>query len=339
MYRVLYYKPEGAELLFPAVQELERQGLTKSIELVPCAHELMAPPDPSVYEGIDAIIAEFSRFYASDIEAAAHAGVRLVASMSIGVNHIDVDAASQAGVLVSSCPGYCSGEVATHTLGLMLNLMRQIGVGHRHVLDGGWDPHVGNPMHRIRGQVTGLVFFGRIARELAPMLQALGMKVLVWAPTKSESELSAARCEKVDTLDELLVRSDVVSLHCPLIDETRGLIGARELSLMKPTAYLINTTRGDVVDEDALLAALEAGQIQGAGLDVLRKETNPDKRNQALVEHPRVIVTPHSAYLSVEAEAELVSMSIDAVRELLVEGRVPTNAVNPEAFDRSHGGD
>lgn len=176
----------------------------------------------------------------------------------------------------------------------------------------------------------GLSFLAA-SRAVAPIAQALGMKVLVWAPTKSAEELAAAGCAKAQTLDELLGTSDIVSLHCPLIPETEKLIGKRELALMKPTAFLINTARGPIVDEDALVAALNEGiasggtrGIGGAALDVLADETAP---NQALIAHPRCIVTPHCAYSTQEAYDTVRRMSLQAVVDKLVFNRKPKHTV------------
>ena len=213
----------------------------------------------------------------------------------------------------------------------MLDLMRQVTFLNRDVRDGIWNPMGGYIMHRTQGRTLGLVFFGSIARAVAPIAQALGMKVLVWAPTKSAEELAAAGCVKAQTLDELLGASDIVSLHCPLIPETERLIGERELALMKPTAFLINTARGPIVNENALVAALDEGiasggtrGICGAALDVLADETEP---NQALIAHPRCIVTPHCAYSTQEAYDTVRRMSLQAVVDKLVFNRKPQHTV------------
>ena len=259
-----------------------------------------------------------------EVDIIANAGTRLVASLSIGLNHVDVKGLAKRGVLVSNCPGYCAEDVALHTMALTLDLMRQTTFSNRTVLAGTWNPHLGYEMRRPQGQTMGLVFFGNIARRVVPLARALGMRVLVWAPTKSAEELAAVGCEKAATLAELLGASDVVSLHCPLLPETRGLIGTDELALMKPTAFLVNTSRGPVVDEAALIDALDAGTIRAAALDVLANEREPDTR---LTGHPHCLVTPHAAYVSREANSALIRLGLDAVIELLVEGREPTNLV------------
>ena len=331
-HRVLYYTLDGDTSR--ACEILRARGHADEVELVGAAHEPFCSPTPEQLAGCEAVIGEFMPVIKGAVDDFAAAGVRLVASMSIGVNHMDVAGLAARGVLVSNCPGYCAKDVATHAVALMLDLMRKITFANRDVLAGGWDPKVGYPVHRPDGQTLGLVFFGRIAREVAPVARALGMRVVVWAPTKTREELAGVGCEKVESLDELLRVSDVVSLHCPLVDETRGLIGARELGLMKPTAFLVNTARGECVDEDALLAALDEGVASGgargicaAGLDTLAHEASG--RNERLVRHPRVVVTPHSAYDSLEAADVLRRMSLEAVCELLLEGKRPTNCVSP----------
>ncbi len=323
MHRVLYYTLDGDTAR--AREILDGWGMGGEIELVGCAHEPFEAPSAAQLSGCEGVVGEFAPFIKDTVGHAAEAGVRIIASMSIGLNHMDVPGLTERGIVVTNCPGYCAEDVATHTIALMLDVMRKITLGNRDVLAGGWDPKVGYPIYRTQGRALGLVFFGRIARAVAPIARALGMRVMVWAPTKSAEELGAAGCTKAESLDELLRASDVVSLHCPLIPETEGLIGARELALMKPTAYLINTARGQIVDEDALVDALDAGRIRAAGLDVLAHETHPDER---LIRHPRVVVTPHSAYDSIEAADNLRIMSLEAVCDLLVRGTAPRYAVN-----------
>ena len=328
-HRVLYYTLDGDTAR--AREILDGWGMGGQIELVGCGHPAIVGPTAEQMAGCEGFIGEFAPVLGETVDAMADAGVRVAASMSIGLNHMDVAGLTRRGVIVTNCPGYCAEDVATHAIALMLDLMRKVTFANRDVLAGGWDPKGGYEVYRTQGRTMGLVFFGRIARAVAPIAQALGMRVVVWAPTKSADELAAAGCEKAETLDELLAASDVVSLHCPLIPMTAGLIGARELALMKPTAYLINTARGPLVDEDALLEALDANVascgaqgIRAAGLDVLANETEP---NQALIHHPRVIVTPHSSYDSLEAADNLRIMSLEAVVDVLVRGVEPRYVV------------
>ena len=329
-HRVLYYTLDGDTTAAQAL--LEQMGMAGEIELVGCPHAVFEPPTAAQLAGCEGFIGEFAPVPAAVADMMAEADVRIAASMSIGLNHMDVDALRAHNIAVANCPGYCAEDVATHTIALMLDLMRKATFTNREVMAGGWDPKGGGyEAYRTQGRTIGLVFFGRIARAVVPVAHALGMRVLVWAPTKTAEELAEAGCEHAATLDELLAASDVVSLHCPLIPETEGLIGARELALMKPTAYLINTARGPVVDEDALVAALDENVasngtrgIRAAGLDVLVSETEP---NRALIDHPRCLVTPHSAYDSREANENLRRMTLESVCDVLVRGEAPRYAV------------
>ena len=330
-HRVLYYTLDGDT--DRAREMLAQWGMADEIELVGCPHEAVVEPKRVQVKGCEALVGEFAPVGAECAAMLAEEGVKLVASMSIGVNHMDVDALAEHGVVVTTCPGYCAEDVATHAVALMLDLMRKVTFSNRHTIEGSWEPRGGYEIYRTQGRTMGLAFFGRIARQVAPIARALGMKVLVWAPTKSEEELAAAGCEKAGSFEELARRSDVVSLHCPLIPETEGLVGARELSLMKPTAYLVNTARGPLVDEEALADALDASiasggteGIRAAGLDVLCDETRP---NQRLVHHPRCIVTPHTAYDSLEAADNLRLMSLESVCDVLVRGKLPASVVRP----------
>lgn len=307
---------------------LRKLGAADQIELVSRTHDVFASPTAKELASTEAVLGEFMPVLGDEVDVMADAGVRLVASMSIGINHVDVAALAARGVTVANCPGYCAQDVALHAVTLMLDLMRQVTLSNRDVMAGNWNPKFGHEMRRPAGQTLGLVFFGNIARKVVPLAHALGMSVLVWAPTKSAEELAEAGCAKAETLDELLCASDVVSLHCPLIPQTERLIGARELSLMKPTALLINTARGGCVDEDALADALEADTIAGAGLDVLTVEK--DVASQRLPHCPNCIVTPHTAYVTREANQALVQMSLKSVCELLLEGREPEYVVRPQ---------
>lgn len=333
-HRVLYYTLDGDTSR--ANEILAQLGCAEAIELVDAAHEPFKVPTPEQLNGCEAVVGEFMPVIKDTVDSFANAGVKLVASMSIGTNHMDLAALREHGVTVTNCPGYCAEDVATHALGLTLDLFRKITFQNRSMLGGGWDPVEGYPTTRVSGKTLGLVFFGHIAQALAPMARGLSMHVVAWAPTKSAETLAELGVEKAETLDDLLVQSDVVSLHCPLIPETEGLISKRELALMKPSAYLINTARGEIVDEDALVAALDESiasdgerGITAAGLDTLADENDgTDNLNRRLIEHPRCVTTPHSAYLSRESTLTLASMSLDSCAEILIEGRTPTNAVN-----------
>lgn len=221
--------------------------------------------------------------------------LKIISLQSIGYNNVDTAAATDCGICVTNTPGFCTEEVATHAVGLMIDLARKMTYFDRSVRQGNWDPLMGYPMHRMSGKTVGLVFFGAIPKAMVPLLHALKMRIFVYAPTKTKEYLAQYGCEKAETLEELLCISDFVSLHTPLIPSTTHLIGEKELKLMKKTAFLINTARGPVVDEAALVKALRKGEILGAGIDVIEDEVH---ETSDLFPLENTVITPHSAFLS-----------------------------------------
>jgi len=251
--------------------------------------------------------------------------LKVVSLQAIGVSNVDLAAASDHGVAVTNTPGFCSEDVALHTVGMLIDLVRKISFLDRSVRAGHWDPLLGPMPQRLSGRTIGLVYFGSIPRLMVPMLKAIGLRVVVFAPTKTAEYLAEYGVEKVDTLDELLRASDVVSLHTPLTPQTHHLIGARELELMKPTGYLINTARGAVVDEPALVAALRTGGIAGAAVDVIEDE---DAEQSDLFGLENVVVTPHAAFVSEQSLADGRRIALSQLVQRLVDGRTPDNQVN-----------
>jgi phosphoglycerate dehydrogenase-like enzyme len=216
--------------------------------------------------------------------------LKLVQLMSAGYEHVDLDLAARHGVPVSTFGDAMGSVVAEHTLLLILAVYRRLLQLDAAVRSGAW--RTSEPvLHELRGKRVGLVGLGYIGREVALRLQAFGAEV-VYAARQPVADEGALGVRRVD-LDELLRDSDVVSLHVPLAPSTRGLIGQRELGLMKPSGVLINTSRGGVVDQAALLQALQSGALAGAGLDVLDPE--PPSATDALVQLPNVVLTPHNA--------------------------------------------
>ena len=197
-----------------------------------------------------------------------------IARLGIGVDNIDLDAATELGIVVGNIPEFCTDEVAEHAIGLMIAVARKIVLADRRSRSGGWVPSMDAlllPMRKLSGQTIGLVGLGKIGRATAAKAQGLGLKVIAYDPYANAEAAKAAGITLV-TIEELLAQADVVSLHVPDTPETRGMINARTLGLMKPGAILVNVARGPVVDETALAAALKSGHLYGAGLDVLQKE-------------------------------------------------------------------
>ncbi|MCK9170734.1 MAG: C-terminal binding protein [Treponema sp.] len=253
--------------------------------------------------------------------------LKCVSVQSIGYNNLDVKAATERGVCLTNAPGFCAPEVALHTVGLLIDLVRKITFYDKSVRSGKWNPLEGYKTGRIAGMTFGMVFFGQIPKTMLPMLKALELKVLVYAPTKSGEYLAEYGCDKAETLDELLTKSDFVSLHCPLIKNvTYHLIGEPQLRKMKKTAYLLNTARGSVVDEQALVKALKEGWIKGAGIDVIEDETNETSGLFAL--NDNVVITPHAAFMSEDSFYAARRIALEQLVQRLHEKKIPSNLVN-----------
>jgi D-3-phosphoglycerate dehydrogenase len=233
-------------------------------------------------------------------------GLAGVVRYGVGLDNVDTRAAAAGGIAVASVPDYCVDEVADHTLALLLAVERKVVELAQETRGGGWDFRVARPVRRLRGLTLGLVGFGRIGQAVAGRGAALGLEPLGFDPLVAEAEAAS--------LEELLRRADVLSLHVPLTDETRGLIGARELALLPEGAVVLNTSRGGLVDEAALADALAAGRLRGAGLDVLADE--PPAADHPLRTAPNVVLTPHTAWYSEAAIEELRRRAIETALEL-----------------------
>jgi D-3-phosphoglycerate dehydrogenase / 2-oxoglutarate reductase len=252
--------------------------------------------------------------------------LRIVVTPSVGYDHIDLEAARRRGVGVSNVPDYCVEEMADSSLALLLALLRGVVVLDRSVRDGGWDYEAAGALRRVAGTRLGVVGFGRIGRALAARARALGFEVWAADPVVPAEEIAALEVRPAP-LDELLAACDAVSVHAPLSPATKGLLGAAELALMPRGAVLVNTARAELVDQEALLSALADGHLAAAAVDVLPAE--PPTPEQPAPEAPRLVVTPHTAWYSPEAEEELVRRTALAVRTALEGGTPEGGLVRP----------
>jgi D-3-phosphoglycerate dehydrogenase len=279
----------------------------------------------AVASGADAVLNCYAPMPAEVV--AALGACRIIARYGIGLDTIDVAAASERGILVTNVPDYCIDEVSDHALALILALTRGVARLDRSVRAGSWDPMVARPLHRLRGRTLGLVGCGRIARRLAEKASAIGFAILATDPFVPDEAIRDAGAEP-GALGEVLGGADVVSVHVPLSPESRHLIGAAEIASMRPGSILVNTSRGPLVDVGALVEALEAGHLGGAALDVL--ETEPPEPGDPLLSREDVVITPHAAFNSEESMAEQQRKAAEQVVEALA-GRVPPYAVNAVA--------
>ncbi|MGH2680560.1 MAG: C-terminal binding protein [Actinomycetota bacterium] len=252
----------------------------------------------------------------------------VIARYGIGLDTVDLEQATAQGILVTNVPDYCIDEVSDHALALILSLARGVTLLDRRVRLGSWTPTDARPLHRLRGRTLGLIGFGRIARALAAKTAPLGLRIVTTDPFVPDEAVREAGAEPM-TLGELLATADVVSVHAPLTTDNRHLIGASELARMRPGAILVNTSRGPLVDLDALRAALAEDRLGGVGLDVL--EAEPPEADDPLLHRDDVIVTPHAAFYSEESLRELQRKAVEQVIEALA-GRTPPYAVNAGAI-------
>src|SRR5271154_5266064 len=229
---------------------------------------------------------------------------KAIGRFGLGVDNIDLPAAKELGIAVNYVPDYCQREVSDHAMALLLALARKVTLSDKLVQSGRWEVPPIVPLRRLEGQVLGLVGFGNIPRALAPKAKSFGLKVLTYDPYVNQDALAAAGVESV-SFDDLLARSDFISVHAPLQPATRGLMNAKAFAKMKKGAYLINTARGPLVDEPALIAAL----------DVVT--TEPLAKDSPLIGRDNVILTPHTGFYSVEALEELQTKCASDVARVL----------------------
>lgn len=227
--------------------------------------------------------------------------VRVVSRMGAGYDTVNVADAKRFGVWVANSPDYGVGEVATHALGMALALVRHLPFYDRDVRAGTWHYTSAGTLRRPASLTLGILGLGRIGKRMAELSRAVFGRVLACDPYLAEAAF-AGHAERV-THEDLFRRSDIVSLHVPLNDETRGIADARMFALMKPRSFLVNTARGAVANVDDVLAALDAGRLEAAALDVL--PTEPPQPHHRVLAHPRVLLTPHAAFYSEESEKEL----------------------------------
>jgi D-3-phosphoglycerate dehydrogenase len=250
---------------------------------------------------------------------------RIIVRYGIGVETIAIAAATKHNIMVANVPDYCIEEVSDHALTLLLMLSRQVVPAMSLAKEEHWSVAKMPQLHRLRGQTCGLFGLGKIGSLLASKVAQLGMHILVCDPYLGATRTSELGVERV-AFDVLLERSDFLSIHAPLSDETRHVFGKNAFRKMKNTSYLINTARGGLIDEVALLVALDSGTIAGAALDVMDSETLKSTR-ASLMGHPKIIVTPHSAWLSQEARSSLQAHAIAQVIACL-KGEVPYGLIN-----------
>ena len=283
----------------------------------------------SLVGDVDAIMTCFAQVTPNVLKAAPNCVA--VGRFGVGVDNIAVDTATELGMAVTYVPDYCVDEVSDHVMALLLAFNRRIVLFDNSVKNAGWGSvPLTMRMMRLRGKTLGVIGFGRIGQSVAQKALAFGFRVLAYDPYMTAEQCALRGARKVENMDAVLRESDFVTLHSPLNEETRGLIGARELDVMKSDAFLINCARGPLIDEGALYDALTGGGIAGAGLDVM--EDNHPPNDHPLLGLDNIIITPHVAFFSQEATLELEQRAAREVAYVLT-GRMPDNLVNPAVLE------
>lgn len=277
-------------------------------------------------DGIINLYAPISRRVIESLEKC-----KIITRYGVGLDTIDLDAATEKGICIGNVPDYGINEVSDHALALILSLLRRIPFANQTVKKDVWDVNAIKPIRRLSELTIGLVGFGNIPRRLAEKVKVLGLNVVVSDPFLHENVAKTHDVELV-SLDELCERADVISVHAPLTNSTKGMIGREQFGLMKKGVYLVNTARGPVVDEEALIEALHNNTVAAAGLDVVENE--PIDRNHPFLSMDNVLLTPHMAGYSEESALEMRSKTALGIIDVLLYGQFPKYLVNKDLKER-----
>lgn len=251
--------------------------------------------------------------------------MKVMSVWGVGTNHIDVEAASEKGIIISNVPDYCTDEVSSHAVALILGCARQISQYDRLIHKGVW-AYGQIPLNRFAGKTVGIVGMGAIGRAVAEKLAGFNVNLIGFDAFVSKEAMETLDVKSVE-MQELLTSSDFVTIHTPLTDETRNMFSEKQFNMMKESAFIINTSRGGVIDEDALAEALNSGKIAGAALDVLLDE--PPEPDHPLIGHEKVTITPHVGWFSLDAKLECRVKAAQAIKAVL-------SGNNPESIVNSH---
>lgn len=311
----------------PALAVVEREVFTSRFDLrfTPAAdrrHVLDGPAFLDAVAGAEALVIYRCRITEKLLDAIGPQ-LRVIARQGVGFDNLAPELLESRGIVGFNVPDYCVDEVATHTLALLLALERRVIPQHIGLAQGKFDIYAGGVPRRLRYCTAGIIGFGRIGRAVAARLRLFYGRVLACDPYVSGDLMDAHGVRKVDR-DTLLQSSDAVVLHCPLSEETAGMFDARAFALMKPTAFLVNTARGGLIQSRALYEALCGERLAGAGIDVFAPENPRDDEWYArVVKLPTVVVSSHRAFLSVESEASLRRRTAEGILQVLTTGQPP----------------
>ena len=308
---------------FSETMGLILRDVDADIRLAPCFTEEEVVSQTS---GAEVIVTTKAKFPRKVLERLPEC--RFILRCGIGLDNFDLKAATERGILIAYLPDWYHEDLTNHVVAFILNSTRKIHYTHNLVRQGTFSYERIYPIHQLKDQVLGIIGFGKIPRFLLPKLLPFKLRILIYDPFVSSLPEGL---EKVD-LDSLLKQADIISINCPLNEETRGLIGERAFSLMKSGVYIINTSRGGIIDENALLKALRENRIAGAALDVFSQEPPPP--DHPILQFENVIITPHIAWYSEEALEEARTRAAEEVVGFF-KGKLPSYPANPEAWTAS----
>jgi len=319
----MFYEVVITDYHYPTLAEEQKVFAGTGIQIVDCNGKCVSEDDVIRYaRHADALVTQFVPITRRIIEHLEQC--KVIVRYAIGLDSIDIQAATERRIMVANVPDYCISEVSDHALALILALVRKISLMDRDVRNGVWSYKKAVPVRRLSDMTLGLIAFGNIARRVAAKAEAFGFKrVLVHDPYVSDGR-QYPRYDFV-SLDTLLEQADIISVHAPTTAETKHLINRQTLSQMKTSSFLVNTSRGALVNEADLVAALREGKLAGVALDVLENEK--DVTNHPLFEFANVIITPHMAWYSTGSIAELQRKVAEQVKQALLTGK-PSNWVN-----------
>lgn len=308
---------------FPDLSIEKREVEGEDIEIV----EAQAETEAEVREAVadakpDALMNQYAPVTREVLET--HPGIQAVGRYGIGVDTIDLEAATEHNIIAINVPDYCLQEVSTHTISLILSLERNIPQYSTQVTSGTWEWTTGKPIHRLKGRTIGFAGFGKIPQHLVKKATIFGLEPIAYDPYIDSDVMTEYGVEKV-TFEELLEQADIISAHTPLTDDTREMFNRDAFSEMKEEAILINTSRGEIIDINALHDAIVDGEIRGAGLDVFPDE--PPNTDDSIFDLEEIVFTPHVAWYSEESIIELRSTIVNDICQVL-NGNSPSNPVN-----------
>ncbi len=275
--------------------------------------------------GAEAMLVCYAKIPPAVVDAAAEAGVKVISRYGIGFDNIDIEAATRNGIVVTYVPDYCLDEVADHTLALLLGLARGVVDADRQVRAGEWAVPQG-AVHRLAGRRLAVIGTGRIGRKVISRAQAFGFEIVAYDPFIEDWDLDV---ERADTLEDAFREADAITLHAPMTEESRHMVGRESIAKMNRSPIVVNTSRGPLVEMDAAVEALDSGALSGVALDVTEEE--PPSPDHPLRKHPRAILTPHMGFYSIEAQQELQRRAAQEVVRALT-GEPPDRPVNPEVL-------